>query len=61
MTSAETLGALVELVPEDAERSLARVGLRHRPGLAGAGRQGRLRHGVDLTPAMLEQAEKRGG
>ena len=58
MTSAETLGALVELVPEDAEarwlESACGTGLVSR---ALAGKVGSVT-GVDLTPAMLEQAER---
>lgn len=58
MTSAETLGALVELVPEDASarwlESACGTGLVSR---ALAGKVGYVT-GVDLTPAMLEQAEK---
>jgi SAM-dependent methyltransferase len=57
MTSAETLGALVELVPADAEarwlESACGTGLVSR---ALAGKVGSVT-GVDLTPAMLEQAE----
>jgi SAM-dependent methyltransferase len=57
MTSAETLGALVELVPEDASarwiESACGTGLVSR---ALAGRVGSVT-GVDLTPAMLEQAK----
>lgn len=57
MTSAETLGALVELVPEDASarwlESACGTGLVAR---ALAGKVGSVT-GVDLTPAMLEQAE----
>jgi SAM-dependent methyltransferase len=58
MTSAETLGALVELVPEDASarwlESACGTGLVSR---ALAGRVGSVT-GVDLTPAMLEQAKR---
>jgi SAM-dependent methyltransferase len=57
MTSAETLGALVELVPEDASarwlESACGTGLVSR---ALAGKVGSVT-GVDLTPAMLEQAK----
>jgi SAM-dependent methyltransferase len=58
MTSAETLGALVELVPEDAGarwlESACGTGLVSR---ALAGKVGSVT-GVDLTPAMLEQAKR---
>lgn len=58
MTSAETLGALVELVPEGASarwlESACGTGLVSR---ALAGRVGSV-VGVDLTPAMLEQAQR---
>lgn len=59
MTSAETLGALVELVPEDAEAEW--VDIACGPGVvtrAIAGRVGSVR-GIDLTPAMVEEAERR--
>jgi SAM-dependent methyltransferase len=58
MTSAETLGALVELVPADADsrwlEPACGTGLVAR---ALAGRVGFVA-GVDLTPAMLEQATR---
>jgi SAM-dependent methyltransferase len=58
MTSVETLGALVELVPEDADarwlESACGTGLVSR---ALAGKVGSVT-GVDLTPAMLEQAKR---
>ncbi len=58
MTSAETLGALVELVPEDASarwlETACGTGLVSR---AVAGKVGSVT-GVDLTPAMLEQAKR---
>jgi SAM-dependent methyltransferase len=58
MTSAETLGALAELVPEDGSarwlESACGTGLVSR---ALAGRVGSVT-GVDLTPAMLEQAKR---
>jgi SAM-dependent methyltransferase len=58
MTSAETLGALVELVPADADarwlESACGTGLVSR---ALAGKVGSVT-GVDLTPAMLEQAKR---
>ncbi len=58
MTSAETLGALVELVPEDADarwlESACGTGLVSR---ALASKVGSVT-GVDLTPAMLEQAKR---
>lgn len=60
MTSAETLGALVELVPPDSGarwlESACGTGLVSR---ALAGKVGSAT-GVDLTPAMIEEA-KRGG
>jgi len=61
MTSAETLGALVGLVPEDAQGEW--VDLACGPGLvtrAIAGRVGSVR-GLDLTPAMVEEATRRAG
>jgi SAM-dependent methyltransferase len=58
MTAAETLGALVELVPKDADarwlESACGTGLVAR---ALAARVGSVT-GVDLTPAMLEQAKR---
>lgn len=58
MTSAETLGALVEMVPTDAGarwlEPACGTGLVSR---AIAGRVGSVT-GVDLTPAMLEQAKR---
>ncbi len=58
MTSAETLGALVELVAEDADarwlESACGTGLVSR---AMASKVGSVT-GVDLTPAMLEQAKR---
>jgi SAM-dependent methyltransferase len=58
MTSAETLGALVELVPADAGarwlETACGTGLVSR---ALAGKVGSVT-GVDLTPAMIEQAER---
>ena len=59
MTSAETLGALVELVPEDTGAEW--VDLACGPGVvtrAIAGRVGSVR-GFDLTPAMVAEAERR--
>jgi SAM-dependent methyltransferase len=59
MTSAETLGALIELVPEDADADW--IDLACGPGVvsrATAGRVGSV-HGLDLTPAMIEEAERR--
>jgi len=59
MTSAETLGALVDLVPEDTEAEW--VDLACGPGVvtrAIAPRVGSVR-GIDLTPAMVEEAERR--
>jgi SAM-dependent methyltransferase len=57
MTSAEMLGALIELVPEDASarwiETACGTGLVSR---ALAGKVGSVT-GVDLTPAMLEQAK----
>ncbi|HEV7400609.1 MAG TPA: class I SAM-dependent methyltransferase [Solirubrobacterales bacterium] len=58
MTSAETLGALAELVPEDASarwlETACGTGLVSR---ALAGKVGSLT-GVDLTPAMLKEAKR---
>ncbi len=59
MTSARTLGAVVELVPEDPEASWIDVACG--PGVitrATAARVGSVT-GVDLTPAMVEEAERR--
>jgi SAM-dependent methyltransferase len=61
MTSAETLGVLVEAVPEDADA--AWIDLACGPGVvsrAMAARVGSVT-GVDLTPAMVEEAERRAG
>jgi SAM-dependent methyltransferase len=58
MSSAEMLGALAQLVPEDAGASWIEVACG--PGLVAreiAGRVGSVR-GVDLTPAMLETARR---
>jgi SAM-dependent methyltransferase len=57
-TKAETLGALVELVPEDPEASWLEVACG--PGAISrslAARVGRV-HGVDLTPSMIEKAQE---
>ncbi len=59
MTSAQTLGALIELVPEDPAARWIDVACG--PGVisrAMAGRVGSV-SGVDLTPAMVEEAERR--
>jgi SAM-dependent methyltransferase len=59
MTSAQTLGALIEAVPEDA--SAVWIDLACGPGVvsrATAARVGSVT-GVDLTPAMIEEAERR--
>jgi 2-polyprenyl-3-methyl-5-hydroxy-6-metoxy-1,4-benzoquinol methylase len=59
MTSAETLGALIESVPEDAGADW--IDLACGPGVvsrATAARVGSVM-GVDLTPAMIEEAERR--
>jgi SAM-dependent methyltransferase len=59
MTSNQTLDALVDLVPEDPETSWVDVACG--PGVvsrATAGRVGSV-SGVDLTPAMIEEAERR--
>lgn len=59
LTSAQTLGALVELVPEDPRAQWIDVACG--PGVvtrAMAERVGSV-SGVDLTPAMIEEAEKR--
>jgi SAM-dependent methyltransferase len=61
MASAQTLGALIELVPEDGKASWIDVACG--PGVisrAVAGRVGSV-SGVDLTPAMIEEAERRAG
>src|SRR4051794_41023045 len=61
MTSAQTLGALIELVPEDGQARW--VDAACGPGVisrAMASRVGSV-SGVDLTPAMIEEAERRGG
>ncbi|HVY79091.1 MAG TPA: methyltransferase domain-containing protein [Solirubrobacterales bacterium] len=61
MTSAETLGTLIELVPE--ERGASWIDVACGPGVvtrAIAGRVGSVR-GVDLTPAMVEEARRRAG
>lgn len=58
MTSAQTLGALVEMVPEDALANWLEVACG--PGLisrAMASRVGSVA-GVDLTPAMVEEATR---
>jgi SAM-dependent methyltransferase len=57
MASAETLGALVELVPADGEARWLETACG--PAIVGraiAERVGSV-HGVDLTPAMVERAE----
>jgi SAM-dependent methyltransferase len=57
-TKAETLGALVELVPEDPEASWLETACG--PGVISrtlAARVGRV-HGVDLTPSMVEKASE---
>lgn len=59
MTSAQTLGALIELVPEDAQANWIDVACG--PGVisrAMASRVGSV-SGVDLTSAMIEEAERR--
>lgn len=59
MTSAETLGALIEAVPEDPGADW--IDLACGPGVvsrATAARVGSVT-GVDLTPAMIEEAERR--
>jgi SAM-dependent methyltransferase len=61
MTSAATLGALVELVPADAGADWIDVACG--PGVvsrAAASRVGSV-SGVDLTPAMIEEAARRAG
>jgi SAM-dependent methyltransferase len=61
MTSAETLGALIEAVPEDPGANW--IDLACGPGVvsrATAARVGSVA-GVDLTPAMIEEAERRAG
>jgi SAM-dependent methyltransferase len=59
MTSARTLGALVELVPEDSQGRWIDVACG--PGViscAIAGKVGSM-SGVDLTPAMIDAADRR--
>lgn len=59
MTSAQTLDALIALVPEDPQASWIDVACG--PGVvsrATASKVGSVR-GVDLTPAMVEEAERR--
>lgn len=59
MTSAQTLGAVAELVPEDSDAHWIDVACG--PGVisrAAAARIGSVT-GVDLTPAMIEEAERR--
>jgi 2-polyprenyl-3-methyl-5-hydroxy-6-metoxy-1,4-benzoquinol methylase len=59
MTSAETLGALIEAVPQDPSADW--IDLACGPGVisrATAARVGSVT-GVDLTPAMIEEAERR--
>jgi 2-polyprenyl-3-methyl-5-hydroxy-6-metoxy-1,4-benzoquinol methylase len=59
MTSAQTLGAVIELVPEEPESRWIDVACG--PGVisrATAARVGSVT-GVDLTPAMIEEAERR--
>lgn len=61
MTSAQTLDALIELVPEDLDARWIDVACG--PGVisrAMASRVGSV-SGVDLTPAMVEEAERRAG
>jgi SAM-dependent methyltransferase len=59
MTSAQTLGALVELVPEDPRARWIDVACG--PGVISRGVAGKVGSvsGVDLTPAMIDEAEKR--
>jgi SAM-dependent methyltransferase len=57
-TKAETLGALVELVPEDPEASWLETACGPAAiSRALAARVGRV-HGVDLTPSMVEKASE---
>lgn len=58
MTSAETLGALVEMVPDDPKGSW--VEMACGPGLISRAMSGRVGSvvGIDLTEAMLEEAER---
>lgn len=59
MTSAQTLGALIDLVREDGQAHWIDVACG--PGVisrAMASRVGSV-NGVDLTPAMIEEAERR--
>jgi SAM-dependent methyltransferase len=59
MTSAQTLGALVELVPEDPQAGWIDVACG--PGVVSRGIAGKVGSvsSVDLTPAMIDEAEKR--
>lgn len=59
MTSAQTLGAVVELVPGDAGASWLDVACG--PGVVSRATAARVGSviGVDLTPAMIEEAERR--
>jgi SAM-dependent methyltransferase len=59
MTSAQTLGALVELVPGDPQARWIDVACG--PGVVSRGIAGKVGSvsGVDLTPAMIAEAEKR--
>jgi SAM-dependent methyltransferase len=59
MTSAQTLGALVEMVPDEPQGQW--IDIACGPGVvsrAVAGKVGSV-NGIDLTPAMIEEAEKR--
>lgn len=61
MTSAEMLGALMELIPEGGGGEW--IDLACGPGIVSraiASRVGSVK-GVDLTPAMIEEAERRAG
>jgi SAM-dependent methyltransferase len=59
MTSAQTLGALVELVPEDSQGRWIDVACG--PGVISRAMAGKVGSviGIDLTLAMIEEAEKR--
>jgi len=61
MTSAETLGALIELVPEEAGADWIDVACG--PGVVSRALAGRVGSvcGVDLTPAMISEAGRRTG
>lgn len=61
ITSAQTLGALVALVPEDSQAQWIDVACG--PGVVSCAVAGKVASvaGVDLTPAMIDEAKKRAG